>query len=331
MALEDRIRSSVDQALQSLVGDLLSAANDEAAQQVADTEARLTQEFDARIATLEEAAREQTAADVRTAVETETARAVSEAEQAFNQRLAEAVEAAAAQRVADVRSEFETELRTAVSDAEARATAATETAIAEARAGEREAEMAGMVRLLESVRGLDGAASLSEVLDALALAAARETARAAVVVLKGEHVVGWRLSGFGARDAQPKSIDLPLAEAGVIGVAVSSSRAATTRDGGQDGPGFESLPDDRMGMAIPVLVGGRVVAAVYADGVAGAAHDQVVPTPWPEAIEVLARHAGRCLEALTAQKAVPATPPTKRSGVHAVAGGGEGATPGAGG
>lgn len=331
MALEDRIRSSVDQALQSLVADLLSAANDDAAQQIADTEARLTQEFDARIATLEDAAREQTAADVRTAVEAETARAVGEAEQSFTQRLAEAVEAASAQRVADARNEFETELRTAVADAEARAATATETAIAQARAGEREAEMAGMARLLESIRGLDGAASLSEVLDALALAAARETARAAVVVLKGEHVVGWRLSGFGARDAQPKSIDLPLAEAGVIGAAVSSSRAATTRDGGLDGPGFEKLPDDRMGMAMPVLVGGRVVAAVYADGVTGAVHDQIVPSPWPEAIEVLARHAGRCLEALTAQKAAPATSPTKRSGVHAVAGSGEGATPGAGG
>jgi hypothetical protein len=53
---------------------------------------------------------------------------------------------------------------------------------------------------------------------------------------------------------------------------------------------------------MPVLVGGRVVAVVYADGVTGTDHEQSMPNPWPEAIELLARHAGRCLEALTAQK-----------------------------
>ena len=50
--------------------------------------------------------------------------------------------------------------------------------MAAARVKEREIEMAGVTRLLESVRGLDGATTLSEVLDALALAAgARSRAR----------------------------------------------------------------------------------------------------------------------------------------------------------
>ena len=180
--------------------------------------------------------------------------------------------------------------------------------------------MAGLARLIESIRGLDGATSLSEVLDALALAAGRETARAAVVVVKGDHIVGWRLSGFGPRDAQPKSIDLPIAESGVIGLAATSSRAVTTRNGAADGPGFEVLPPDRMGMAMPVLVGGRVVAIVYADGATGEAPDRAMPSPWPEAIEVLARHAGRCLEALTAQKVAAPVPARKVSGVHPVEG-----------
>jgi len=38
---------------------------------------------------------------------------------------------------------------------------------------------------------------------------------------------------------------------------------------------------------------------VYADSVSVAGHDRQVPSSWPELIEVLARHAGRCLEALT--------------------------------
>ena len=41
------------------------------------------------------------------------------------------------------------------------------------------------------------------------------------------------------------------------------------------GPGFETLPADRMGLAVPVIVGGRVVAVVYADGVALDGHERL--------------------------------------------------------
>jgi hypothetical protein len=306
MALEDRIRTSVDQTLQSLVADLLSIhANenqrqiDEAAEQVRAAEER-RMELEMQLA--DALAGHSTAIEeaVRDAVEAERERLVADA-------------AAQARALAEERD-------AAVAAAAARAVAEAEASIDAARTGEREAEIAGLTRLVESIRGLDGATSLSEVLDALALAAGRETARAAVVVVKGDHVVGWRLSGFGARDAQPKSIDLPLAESGVIGLAASSSRAVTTKSGGADGPGFEQLTDDRMGMAMPVLVGGRVVAVVYADDVTGEAHDPTVPSPWPEAIEVLARHAGRCLEALTAQKVAAPAQARKASGVPAAEG-----------
>jgi hypothetical protein len=69
------------------------------------------------------------------------------------------------------------------------------------------------------------------------------------------------------------------------------------------------LPADRLGLAVPVIVGGRVVAVVYADSVTQDGHDRVVPSGWPELIEVLARHAGRCLEALTTQRTAPPPPP----------------------
>jgi hypothetical protein len=57
-----------------------------------------------------------------------------------------------------------------------------------------------------------------------------------------------------------------------------------------------------MGLAVPVIVGGRVVAVVYGDSVTLDGQDRGTPSGWPEVIEVLARHAGRCLEALTTQK-----------------------------
>ena len=301
MALEDRIRTSVDQTLQSLVTDLLSIHADESQRQIDEATEQVRAAEERRMEL------EMQLADALASRGTAIDEAVQAAVVAERERhLAEAAE--------QVRS-LTAERDSAIADAEARATAAATASIDAARAGEREAEMAGLARLVESIRGLDGATSLSEVLDALALAAGRETARAAVVVVKGDHVVGWRASGFGARDAQPKSIDLPLDEAGVIGLAARSSRAVTTKSGGADGPGFEHLTDDRMGLAMPVLVGGRVVAVVYADGVAGEAHDQTVPSPWPEAIEVLARHAGRCLEALTAQKVAAPAASRKASGV----------------
>ena len=199
---------------------------------------------------------------------------------------------------------------------EAKAADAMKSAVSEARVSEREIEMAAVSRLLESVRGLDGATSLSEVLDALALAAAREAARAAVVVLRNDRVHGWRMSGFGARDAQPKAIDLALAESGVIGHAISVARAVTTRDTqvAATGPGFEVLPADSTGLAVPVIVGGRVVAVVYADSVSVDGSDRQVPSSWPELVEILARHAGRCLEALAAQKATAPRAQTPASG-----------------
>jgi len=73
------------------------------------------------------------------------------------------------------------------------------------------------------------------------------------------------------------------------------------------------LPADRMGLAVPGIVGGRVVAVIYADGVTLDGHERAVPSGWPEVIEVLARHAGRCLEALTTQRAAAPRIPTPSS------------------
>jgi len=266
MSFEDRIRSSVDQAVAPLVQQVLTEA----------------------------------AAEREEAVRVAKAQMLEEAEQATQARVADA----------------EARLRSTM---EAKAAADLESALAAARVKEREIEMAGVSRLLESVRGLDGATSLSEVLDALALAAAREAARAAVVVLRNDRIQGWRMSGFGPRDSQPKSIDLALAESGVIGLAVGAARAVTTRDG-QDsgaGPGFETLPQDRMGLAVPVIVAGRVVAVVYADAVRVDGHERQVPSSWPELIEVLARHAGRCLEALASQKTPPRVQPPSSAAASA--------------
>lgn len=305
MSFEERVRSSVDQALSSLVKDVAEFAAEErdaatrAARESAFAEAE--QAAQARVAEAE--------ARVRATMDEAIATARAEDRDVAAREIRRQVEAEVELKLSDGLAMAEDRMKVALADSEARAAEALKEAVAAARASERESEMAGVTRLLESIRGLDGASSLSEVLDALALASAREAARAAVVVLRGERIHGWKMSGFGARDMQPKSIDLALAESGVIGMAIGAARAVTTRDtqSAAAGPGFEVLPADRMGLAVPVIVGGRVVAAIYADGVTLDGHERAVPSGWPEVIEVLARHAGRCLEALT-QRAAAAPP-----------------------
>lgn len=303
MSFEDRIRSTVDQAVAPLVQQLLDASAAEREDAIRAAKVAIYEEAEqaaqARVADAE--------ARVRATVDEQIARARSEDREVAAREIRRQLESEVDQKMHDAVAVVENRMRMALADSEARAAADLKAAVADARVKEREIEMAAVSRLLESVRGLDGATSLSEVLDALALAAAREAARAAVVVLRADRIQGWRMSGFGPRDKQPKSIDLALAESGVIGLAIGAARAVTTRDSqtAAIGPGFEPLPADRMGLAVPVVVGGRVVAVVYADAVAMDGQQRHVPSAWPELIEVLARHAGRCLEALTTQKTTP--------------------------
>jgi hypothetical protein len=300
MSFEDRFRSTVDQALGPIVRQLLDQAGEEREQAVSAARAQALavaeQSALARISEAEER--------VKSRLEQTFAAARVEDRETAAREIRREIEAELEPKIADAVASTETRLRVMLAETQVRAAEDLKAAVADARVKQREIEMAGVTRLLESVRGLDGATTLSEVLDALALAAARESARAAVVVVRGERISGWKMSGFGPRDAQPKSIDLPLAESGVISIAASAARAVTTRDSQTAviGPGFDQLPADRMGLAVPVIVGGRVVAVVYADAVAVDVQGQPVPGSWPELIEVLARHAGRCLEALTVQR-----------------------------
>ena len=271
MALEDRIRSSAETALVELA-------------------ARVDH-------------------DLRAIVEQLVTVALEEREEALSAARREMHE----QATADAQRQIET--------AGARVRATMDEAVRDARHDERakaasemqhlvEAELAALTRLLESVRELDGATSLSDVLDVLGQSADREASRVAVLVVKNERLMGWRLSGFGAKDSQPKTIEMSLNDSGVVGLAVATARPATSRGGeGVARPEFALLPADRMALAVPVIVGGRVVAVVYADSVTADKREHAVPNGWPEVIEMLARHASRCLEALTVQKtASPQSP-----------------------
>ena len=319
MSLDDRIRSAVDQAVSSLVDQLKQHASEDRDQAVAAAREQVFAEAEqatvARVADAE--ARVRATMDEMVATRCAEDRAVAARE--IRKQLEEELSAKNAETLAAA----DKRMNLLLADAESRSAEAVKAQVSAARVKERELELASVNRLLESIRGLDGATSLSEVLDALALAAGKEAARAAVVVLRAERIQGWKLTGFGARDANPKAIDIPLSESGVIGMAVAAGRPVTTMDGeaAAIGPGFHSLPTDRTGLAVPVVVGGRVVAVIYADAVTLDGVEHLTPSGWPELIEVLARHAGRCLEAMTAVRSAPKTIPTpKNQGASGAAG-----------
>ena len=98
-----------------------------------------------------------------------------------------------------------------------------------------------------------------------------------------------------------------------LAAAVHSAHLAVTGHGSESAaPAFAQLAPEQVGIAVPLVVGGRAVAVVYAD--AGAQD----PLPaWQATVEVLVRHAGRCLEAMTVQRAALARSSSVRVGMPA--------------
>jgi hypothetical protein len=148
----------------------------------------------------------------------------------------------------------------------------------------------GLERVLDAVRALDRSRSLTEVLDTLIGCAGREAGRAGIFLVRGGQVCGWRFIGFDPSTADAAVAPMDLAEARVIGDAI--------RGGGVvfgDGPARLTPSGEGPAAAVPLALAGQTVAALYADAVTNRA-----------GLEIIARHAARCLEALVAINAARA-------------------------
>ena len=289
MSFEDRIRQSFAAAIEEARGKLdaelsstLASVREESAREreaaVAEArsavEAELVSSHDRTLLDLRHEAESTLAAarhDADAALE--TARAAAERDQMEIGRLLQETEAQAA----------------ALRDADA------------ARLQAAEALAGSSRRLLDGVKALDDGSSLSEVLDALTAATAAEAGRAAMLVVKGDRILGWRTAGYGELDAQPRFIESSTSDADALARAVATGRPVVTGSGPASSvPSFAAGDAGRNGIAVPLLVGGRTVAVLYADTPADGGEAS------QPAIEVLVRHAGRCLEALTVQRAAQA-------------------------
>jgi len=153
-------------------------------------------------------------------------------------------------------------------------------------------EPGSTARLLRGVRAIDGARSLTGVLDALVDATGGDGIRVALVLVRGPHLRRWRDRGFDS-DALPS--ELTLDDAGPIAVAVRT-RSAVSGWTTAAAPIAAFAASDRVCVAVPLQLAGEAVAVLYADR---RASDAALPG-WRAIVELLARHASRVLESITA-------------------------------
>jgi hypothetical protein len=154
-------------------------------------------------------------------------------------------------------------------------------------------------RVLEGIRALDHSASLSEILDLLVLLAAKETPRAGVFLASGPPLRSWRCKGFELTVDESRSFEIAAEEAGIIREAIRTGAAAASDGGLTSIPSFARLAFSCDALALPLTMGGQVVAVLYAD--AGVA--RTMPPGRRATLEILARHATRSLQVVTAFRA----------------------------
>ncbi len=354
MPLDDQIRQALDRALvgvrshletdlRAFAQELLRAATDERTRVVSQTTevavAEVRQKAHAQLADIREAAQRHTD-ELRRSLEgqiSDLKRALADAglkaqaeiedERRIAQTQVDDVQRAMHERVAELEQRLsESERRLTGAAREMDEVRRSSSAAERAQTTSRQAELEQTNRLVDTIRRLDEARSLGEVLDELGLGAAREAARVAVLIAKGDQLVGWSLMGFGDKAPGPRGIAIDLNAAGLVGEVVRTGSAesrnpADTSEGvalppfARDGGGHA-----RAALALPVVVGGAVVAVLYADTPAqdaGRATER-----WPSTLDVLVRHASKVLEALTVQQVVGLSlpRPMARASHDAVAG-----------
>ncbi len=218
--------------------------------------------------------------------------------------------------LASLRAEYEAELTDARAELDAarlhvqaaHADAQAALAAAAARAGAAAVPVhtgpggANQARVLHAVRALDTASSLSQTLDALFAAARAEARRVAVFLVRGDILRTWNHAGF---DALPgdSTFELPLTDAGVIADAVRCAESRRLPADGAARPAFAAASPARPLVAVPLAMNGQVIAVLCGEEDAGSA-DSLTPT-----FELLARHAARVLESLTALRLAQLVPP----------------------
>jgi hypothetical protein len=291
-------RMTFDDTLQRAFETLTERLRDDIARELQDA----ARELAASARTDREAAVDEAATRARSEAERDAEQARTEAERQVDARLHAEVAAAEARG----RGHAEANAREEAAQLEQRVSERIEAAVAASREDLRSADLGASERLIDAVRAMDRDRSLTEVLDSLASCAGREAARVGLLLWRAGALHGWRFIGFGPAFEVASAIVIPPEESGIIAEAIRTGDAISSdTSGALAAPAFAALPGGREGLAVPVTMNGDVIAVLYADQGTGAEAEQRPSTlTWPDAIEILARHAARCLEAATAITAI---------------------------
>jgi len=163
-------------------------------------------------------------------------------------------------------------------------------------------------KLLAGVRRLDADTTLTAVLESLGDLVAADVGRAALFVVEEEGKIRpWRLVGFSPEIGDVTSLTLTDADVSFLNEVIIKRQAcllssADRRNTNSLGFSFAEVPEDRDALVVPVVIGDDVMVLVYADDVSAAS--PLPESSWSEAVELLARYAGRRLEGLTVGRAL---------------------------
>jgi hypothetical protein len=185
-------------------------------------------------------------------------------------------------------------------------------ALIEARAEERQAHVAIVERMLGAMQTISRGRSLSDTLTALTDAAATLAPRVTLFIVNGAELRGWRAAGFDSGAPATVLGDQDRGSRALFDRALESGHAVTTASA--PAPPFARLPENRSGLAVPLVVGGHGVAVLYADD--GSVEDPDAPSAWPEAVQALAAHASACVSHITAVRTAQAMQQQLSAGGH---------------
>lgn len=159
-----------------------------------------------------------------------------------------------------------------------------------------DAESRLLQRMLDVVRSLDGAASLSHALDALSSAVKPEADRTALFLMRGGVLRAWSQNGFEQLTETTATHGIALSDSGALATVIKGGSAQRLLPTDAGRPSFAGSATNAVFVAAPVLMNGEVVAVICGD--------QLSPTDEGKRLaalfEILARHAARVLESVTA-------------------------------
>jgi hypothetical protein len=283
-----RVRRDLDAHVQGLTADLLRIGTENqeywrSTLERAVTDARQDAErgFKARLEALRnELTREM---DVRLANERSQLQAATNAAMQATQAAAEAAQAAQAQ---------------AAQAQAVQAQAALAHVVGSGGPSARDARVDTLERLLGAVRHIDESTSLSGILESLAHGASAEATRVTIMLVDGDVLKPFVTHGFASGQAPH---EIAIGSSGLLTATVALKQTSfvkplIARD--LTTPTFMQVPVGHTGLVVPLIVGGDVVAVLYADDVGKQEEREDAPV-WTEEIDLLVRHAAIRLENLT--------------------------------